>query len=71
MNKYLVKVYRTVEQRFDVEVTSTVPLTENQILDFYTCDQLGMDLQGVTVSEEKHRPAADYIVSEDHEIEEA
>jgi hypothetical protein len=71
MNKYLVKVYRTTEQRFDVEVTSTVPLTENQILDFYTCNHLGMDLQGVTISEEKHRPQYDSIVTEDHEIEEA
>jgi F0F1-type ATP synthase delta subunit len=67
MKKYLVKVYRIVEQRLDVEVTSPVALTKEQILDF----QAGLEVgEGVTISEEQHRPVYDSILREGYEIEE-
>ena len=66
MITYNVRAYRTVEMRFDIEVVSETPLTEEQILTAAESEQRGaQQIPGVYVNEAVHRGAYDNVLNED------
>ena len=66
MNTYNVRAYRTVEMRFDIEVVSEAPLTEDQILTAAESEQRGgKQIPGVYVNEAVHRAAYDDVLKEE------
>jgi heme-degrading monooxygenase HmoA len=62
-------MYRTVEMRFDIEVVSETPLTEEQILTAAESEQRGdKQIPGVYVNEAVHRTAYDTLLKEEFAI---
>lgn len=67
MKTATVRIYRTVQHVYRVEVTTDRDLTDAEIIEFATTKQ-GKDVQGVSVTEEQELGYLQDVVDEQQEV---